>query len=127
MKVWVLSFCKALAYKCECGGFIMAEIKNKLSKPGNLSDNEWKILNKMLSVDFEGKDILLNQLNCAEVISYCSCGCKTIDIQVDENMPRYEYIKRIPVEIKTITSDGIPIIASLHVVNGYISELESIV
>ena len=102
----------------------MPDYIQKLNIPRKLYEDEWKILNKMLSVDFDGKDAIADQLKTAEVICYCSCGCKTIDIQVDENMPSYEYEKRVPVGLKTISTDGVPIIASIHIVNGYICELE---
>jgi hypothetical protein len=102
----------------------MPDLKMKLSKPRDLSSDELKILNKMLSVEFEDKDIIINQLNTAKVISYCSCGCRTIDIQVDNNLPGYDYKIRVQIELKTLSKNGIPIIASIHIVNGYICELE---
>jgi hypothetical protein len=102
----------------------MQELKINLKESRELSITEWKILNKMMSVDFDGKDILLIQLKTARVISYCPCGCQTVDIQVSKNSPKYEYTKRVPVELKVFSEDKVPIIASLHVVNGYISELE---
>jgi hypothetical protein len=102
----------------------MSKLKVEFNEPRELSNGEWKILNKMLSADFQGKDIVSIQLKSAKVISYCPCGCKTIDIQVDRNLPQYEYEKRVPVELKVFSEDGVPIMASLHIANGYISELE---
>lgn len=102
----------------------MSEFHIKLLNPRNLSEDEWKILNKMLSINFDGKDLIYNQLKTAKVISYCPCGCKTVDIQVDDTLPKYEFNKRVPVELKTYSKDGIPIIASIHIFNGYVNELE---
>lgn len=102
----------------------MSEWKIEFNEPRELSDFQWKILNKMLSANFCGKDIILKQLETAKVISYCPCGCKTIDIKVENDLPKYEYEKRVPVELRTFSKEGIPIIASLHIVNGYICELE---
>ena len=104
----------------------MAELKTELKEPRELSIDEWSILNKMLSVDFEGKDIISIQLKSAKVIGYCPCGCKTIDIQVGSNLPKYEYNKRVPIELRIFSEEEVPIIASIHVVNGYINELEII-
>ena len=102
----------------------MSDFKIELETPRDLSDDEWEILNKMMSVDFEGKEIIINQLKNAKVISYCPCGCKTVDIQIEGNLPKYEFKKRIPVELMTHSKDNVPIIASIHVINGYINELE---
>jgi hypothetical protein len=102
----------------------MSDLHIELTNPRDLSDNEWKILNKILSINFSGKDLIYKQLKTAKVISCCPCGCKTVDIQVDDTLPKYELNKRIPVELKTFSKDGIPIIASIHLVNGYINELE---
>lgn len=104
----------------------MSELKTILKEPRELSNDEWRILNKMTSEDFNDKDIILLQLKSAKVISYCPCGCKTIDVQVGHNLPKYKNNKRVPIELRTFSKDGIPIIASIHVVNGYINELEII-
>ncbi len=58
----------------------MSEFKVKLKQPRELSFEEWQVLNKMLSTDFMGKDNIVNQLKSAKVVSYCPCGCKTVDI-----------------------------------------------
>ncbi len=102
----------------------MSEFKVKLKQPRELSFEEWKVLNKMLSTDFVGKDIIVNQLKSAKVISYCPCGCKTVDIDVDNNLPKYEYGKTVPVQLTTYSQDGVPIIAAIHISNGYVTELE---
>lgn len=102
----------------------MTDLKTELEEPRELSSDEWRILNKMMSVDFEGKEIILEQLRFARVISYCPCGCKTIDIQIDKDVPKYQYEKRIPVELMILSKTGVPIIASIHIENGYIKELE---
>lgn len=102
----------------------MSEMKTELEKPRELCADERKVLNKMLSVEFKGKSIILRQLKTAKVVSYCPCGCKTVDIQVNLNSPQYKCMKRVPVELRTLSKPGIPIIASIHVINGYVNELE---
>lgn len=102
----------------------MSEFKVKLKQPRELSFEEWKVLNKILSTDFVGKDIIVNQLKSAKVISYCPCGCETVDIKVINNLPKYEYGKTVPVQLTTYSQDGVPIIAAIHISNGYVTELE---
>jgi len=102
----------------------MSEFKVKPKQPRELSFEEWKVLNKILSTDFVGKDIIVNQLKSAKVISYCPCGCKTLDIKVINNLPKYEYGKTVPVQLTTYSQDGVPIIAAIHISNGYVTELE---
>lgn len=102
----------------------MSEFKVKLKQPRELSFEEWQVLNKMLSINFGGKDSIVNQLKSAKVISYCPCGCKTVDIDVDNNLPKYEYGKTVPVQLTTYSQDGVPIMAAIHIRNGYVTELE---
>jgi hypothetical protein len=102
----------------------VSHFKIELENPRELSDDEWKILNKMMSVDFIGKEIIIKQLNASRVVNYCPCGCKTVDIKVDINLPQYKFDKRVPVELRTFSKSGVPIIASIHVINGYVEELE---
>lgn len=102
----------------------MSEFKVKLKQSRELSFEECQVLNKMLSTDFVGKDIIVNQLKSAKVVSYCPCGCKTVDIEVDNYLPKYEHEKTVPVQLTTYSKDGVPIIASIHISNGYVTELE---
>lgn len=102
----------------------MSEFKVKLKQPRELSFEEWQVLSKMLSTDFMGKDSIVNQLKSAKVVSYCPCGCKTVDIEVDNNLPKYEYGKTVPVQLTTYSQDGVPIMAAIHIRNGYVTELE---
>lgn len=102
----------------------MNDYNKKLNLPRNLSIKELDVINKMLSVEFDGKDLICKQLETAKVISYCSCGCKTVNIQVDDNTPRYKDNKRVPVELRCVSNDGIPVIMAIHMIDGYLGELE---
>jgi len=95
-----------------------------LPNPRDFTDQEWKILNKMLSSNIADKDILYEQLINAKVTGYCSCGCKSIIIAVKDNSPKYINSKRVPVEMLIIGSDGVPVQCLLHIINGCICELE---
>lgn len=81
-------------------------------------------LQKLMNFDFKGKDAIIKQLQSSKVIGQCACGCKTINIRVDHAIEQYPYSIRVPVEMTAIQSDGIPIVFLLHVLNGYIAELE---
>lgn len=74
------------------------------------SKEEKQWLDKMLSIDFEGRDILINQLNSAKVIGSCECGCKTIDIQTDISLQPFPYSERVPVEMRVRLRNEIPIV-----------------
>lgn len=102
----------------------MSEFKVKLKTPRELSFEEWQVLSKILSTDFMGRDSIVNQLKSAKVISYCPCGCKTVDIEVDNSLPKYDYGKIVPVQLTTYSQDGVPILAAIHISNGYVTELE---
>lgn len=101
----------------------MEDLRIKLDKPRKLSAEELQWMEKLLSVDFLGRDILVEQMSQCEVISFCGCGCKTIDLAVNKELPKYPYDVRVPVEMINDELE-IPVIFALHVVKGYISELE---
>jgi len=78
----------------------------------------------MLAADVIDKEIIINQIKTAKVIGHCTCGCKTISIYANHNMPRYTSCVRVPVEMVINASDGVPIQFLLHIIDGYVSELE---
>ena len=64
---------------------------------------------------------LIGQIGKTRVISKCSCGCPTIDLQVKE----YESGPiRLVLSANGFSPEGIPVGVILHVGNGLISELE---
>lgn len=92
--------------------------------PRELANDEQTWIEKMLDIDLPNKDILIEQLKHSKVIGQCMCGCKTINIQVDHRIEKYPYGERIPVEVMSYESGQAPIMFLLHVVDGYINELE---
>jgi hypothetical protein len=102
----------------------ISQHKIKLSEPREFTVLELAILEKLMSEDIKDKALLILQLKNAKVIGYCSCGCKTIDIEVLQDITKYTNSARIPVEMSVTDRDGMMILILLHVVNGYINELE---
>ncbi|AQT86332.1 hypothetical protein B1222_21040 [Paenibacillus larvae subsp. pulvifaciens] len=81
-------------------------------------------MEKLLSVEFPERDILVSQLKNAKVIGNYLCGCRTIDINIDSTCSKFPNSKRVPVEMIIHNGQSAPIIFYLHVLNGYIKELE---
>lgn len=86
-----------------------------------LTSVEWQWCERMLDESVPRRDILLSQLRGAEVVGYCNCGCRTISIRITDGLPRYPYATRVPVEMEI---ESPPILFLLHIVNGFVSELE---
>ena len=94
------------------------------NKERSLSNEERQWLDKLLSFDFKGRNIINEQVDFCSVVGYCGCGCRTIDLHVDRTLPKYPFEKRIPVEMIVTPENEVPIVFYLHVVDGYINELE---
>lgn len=94
----------------------------RIKENRKLNEIEKTWFHKLFRVDFEGKNILIEQLREATVVGYC--GCKTIDIDVKKTIKEFPFQIRVPVEMIAIQDDGMPIMFNLHVINGYINELE---
>lgn len=92
------------------------------ARPPN--DEERAILNRLLSTPFPGRDELLRQANSVKVSNECDC-CPTITLMVDRlPLNKAEVKRRIPVEAEGVDQDGNTIHYLLHVIEGYLSELE---
>lgn len=89
-----------------------------------LTTEERAWLGRLLSQDFPGRDILMAQLQDAQVIGYCPCGCRSVNFKVPHERPAFPFAERIPVEMLV---DYPPyFLFLLHVVEGYVDELEVI-
>ena len=64
---------------------------------------------------------LLEQIEKTKVISKCSCGCATIDLQVEGYEQKSE---GLILSVEGFSSAEIPVGVILHVRNGLLSELE---
>lgn len=91
----------------------------------NLHKDEQHWLKKMLEVKFKGKHLLLKQILKAKVslqegYDFISLKFKT------EATEKYPYQVRVPVEMRSFQKNSAPIVFLLHIVNGFIDELEVI-
>lgn len=89
-----------------------------------LSVDERIYLDRLFSINFKDKDILSYQIKTSKVIGYCNCGCKSILLKVDRELPSFQHNLRVPVEMIVECIDEIPIVMILHVLEGFIDELE---
>ena len=93
-------------------------------KERELRTEEKYYLEKMTSVNFLGRDILSDQIQSVKVVGYCNCGCRSIHLQVNRNLPSFQYKIRVPVEMIVESEEDIPIVFLLHIIEGYLDELE---
>jgi hypothetical protein len=93
--------------------------------PRSLTPGERAILDLLLATDLPSGDALRQQLGGARVSEECTCGCPSILFSIDHVCPAVPgYWYRVPVEAETVDRDGTPIWVLLHLVNGYMRELE---
>lgn len=88
-----------------------------------LKEFEYDVLESMLSHNFQGQTELFKQLDGVKVSSECKT-CPTVEFVVPSSYPKAEVKHRIPVEAVAEDSDGVKIHFLVHVVNGYLFELE---
>jgi hypothetical protein len=76
--------------------------------------------------DFDGRDALIAQVDSAQVNSYCSCGCATVDLSVDRTRPAASHpAGPIPNEATVLDADGEPVGGIIVFVDeGYLELLE---
>jgi hypothetical protein len=90
-----------------------------------LVPEERQILNFLLTKGFLGRDQLLTQLGHVRVAGpSCSCGCDSVGLIVDETVPPAPVQERVPTEAFGRDSRGSVVGVLLHVVDGYMVDLE---
>lgn len=90
-----------------------------------LYKNERYWIDKMLEVEFKGKQFLLGQVLKAKVVLEQGYDFISLKFRTEET-ERYPYPVRVPVEMRAFQKESAPIVFLLHVVNGFIDELELI-
>jgi hypothetical protein len=103
-----------------------AHDRRNIDPPRSLGENEQAILEFLLSAPFPGQKELRQQLEIAKVTSQCRT-CPTITFTVDESVaPRAPVARRIPIEAERpgAAPGHTTLHVLLHVVNGYLDELE---
>jgi Domain of unknown function (DUF6984) len=86
-----------------------------------LSELERQLLAVLLSTDFSGRDALVEQVATASVREIDHNG--SLEFASSDETPA-EVARRIPVEAELDDSDGVRIHVLLHVVDGFLKELE---
>ena len=90
-----------------------------------LEKKEWDWIEKVLAVEFKGNKLLLRQILRAKV--FLEQGYDFISLKFKtEEKEKYPYSVRVPVEMRAFQNNSAPIVFILHVVNGFIDELEVI-
>ncbi|HEY9825277.1 MAG TPA: hypothetical protein V6D19_07505 [Stenomitos sp.] len=95
-----------------------------INPPRSLTFQEEEILKLLLSVDFPGREALLIQAHSVRVSEECK-DCRSIKLAVDRSSSNAAIVKRrIPIEAETQDVDNMKIHILLHVVQGYMDEIE---
>ena len=91
-----------------------------------LDSDETRVLNALLSLDFEEAEIVRQQLPSARVVGRCDCGCASVDLQVaDGPRPAVTISSPIPPEATVFDGRGQPIGGVILFLNdGFLSMLE---
>ncbi len=99
----------------------------RISPPRPLNTWEKEIVNFLLSKEFPGVEALRAQTAALKVSEECKDGCGSVYFSVDpQNAPKADLEQRIPVEATGSDIDGLQIDVLLHVINGYIDQIEII-
>ena len=96
----------------------------KMYRELNTIEKTW--LNKVLDVDFKGRDILVEQISRAHVLRERNYSFVSLRFRVLDNSEEYPYCVRVPVEMRAFQKGHAPVVFLLHVVDGLINELEII-
>lgn len=83
-----------------------------------------KLIETLLSEDF-GQGEIINQINCAEILREYTEFYMALKFKVDNNkVQKIQTNIRVPVEMRVHRTGQVPIQFLLHIVQGYVSELE---
>jgi hypothetical protein len=88
-------------------------------EPRSLSPKERALAEFLLSAEFPGRDELKSQLEFAEVVGVCECGCGTVDLAIKASVARAVCREPIPVEAHKSALDVL-----LFVRNGLLGSIE---
>jgi hypothetical protein len=91
--------------------------------PRALTPHERAVLNLLLSELFPGRDELRQQAEDVKVRGRRACGCDTVDLWVEEKSTQpAPVLNRVPCEATSAAGPATDVL--LHVVDGWLSELE---
>ena len=90
-----------------------------------LLPDERSILEFLLSKDFRGVDQLIAQLEHVSVTgSSCGCGCDSVGLAVEPSVSPAQVDERVPTDAFGRDAKGIEVGVVLHVIEGYMADLE---
>ena len=86
-----------------------------------MTEYEYDLIQKLLSIDFPGREALAKQIKSSVVRKIDNEG--SLEFLVN-GAPMAQVERRIPIEAEAKDADGVAIHALLHVVTGLVKELE---
>lgn len=89
-----------------------------------INDVERTWLDKILSAEFKGKDVLKEQLSKTRVSVEENVGFILVKFHLTERVQKYPFNVIAPVYMIALQKNAVPIIFALFIVNGYIYEME---
>ncbi len=89
-----------------------------------LNEIERQWLDKLLTIDFKGKEILQRQISGAKVSLQQEYAFISIKFMLEDVAEKYPYCERVPVEMHAFQKESAPIVFLLHVIGGVVDELE---
>lgn len=92
---------------------------------GEINSKERQWLKKIFECEFKGRHILEKQLLKAKAISEEGYDFISIKFKTDET-EKYPYSVRVPVEMRVFDNNSAPKVFLLHIIDGFIDELEVI-
>lgn len=95
----------------------------KLTTPRKLNKQERSLIFHLLSISFPGCNELQEQIDESLVLYECEY-CPTIELIVNRSATNAQVRRRVPVEGEGFDEDGVKIHFLVHVVEGYLSEIE---
>lgn len=78
----------------------------------------------ILSKNFLGRDTIVHQINSAKIKREYTNYYILLKFQVNPKLEKIKDMVRVPVEMRLYKNDNVPIVFLLHVIQGYIYELE---
>lgn len=97
-------------------------MENKKNQSFSPIEKVW--LEAMFSVDFLGKQIISKQLDSAQISRDYNIGYISLKFNVDKNIEQFPFKIRVPIEMRVTGEDDIPKVFLLHVIDGFVDELE---
>lgn len=104
---------------------IIRSVNNGGKMYRNLYESERYWMEKLLEAEFKEKEILIEQILKAKVAFEQGYEFISLKFKVEAST-KYPHTVRVPVVMRVFQKNVTPIIFLLHVINGYIDELEII-